>query len=155
MTLGAVVCCKPSDNVARSTLGFSEKGVVQVTRKMAVLVVLLMAQGVLGTTGAASQLTCCETMILVSFRLASPCTPGGLNGRMPTASHVARTFSGVKIYLCVGINSVRNGAVRPSWGWTAGDGVWRSRPVFSKSCPAAYGQRPLPPPSPAVRQGIK
>ena len=51
--------------------------------------------------------------------------------------------------------SVRNGAVRPSWGWTVGDGVWRSRPVFFKSCPTPYGQRPLPPPSPAVRQGIK
>ena len=53
------------------------------------------------------------------------------------------------------ITSVRNGAVRLSWGWTAGDGVWRSRPVFFKSCPTPYGQRPLPPPSPAVRQGIK
>ena len=52
-------------------------------------------------------------------------------------------------------DSVPNGAVRPSWSWTAVDGVQRSRPVFFKSCPAPHGQRPFPPPSPAVRQGIQ
>ena len=52
-------------------------------------------------------------------------------------------------------SSVLNGAVRPSWGWTVVDGVQRSRPVFSKSCPTPHGQRPFPPPSPAVRQGMK
>jgi len=46
--------------------------------------------------------------------------------------------------------SVLNGAVRPSWSWTAVDGVQRSRPVFFKSCPAPHGQRPFPPPSPAT-----
>jgi len=30
------------------------------------------------------------------------------------------------------VSSVLNGAVRPSWSWTAVDGVQRSRPVFFK-----------------------
>jgi len=52
-------------------------------------------------------------------------------------------------------SSVLNGAVRPSWSWTAVDGVQPSRPVLSKGCPAPHGQGQFPRRSPAVRQGMK
>ena len=53
------------------------------------------------------------------------------------------------------MRSVLNGAVRPSWSWTAVDGVQPSRPVLSKGCPAPHGQGQFPRRSPAVRQGMK
>ena len=34
-------------------------------------------------------------------------------------------------------DSVRNGAVRPSWGRTRTDDISSSRPVFSKTCPTS------------------